>query len=99
MPREVKKKAYKEMLNLAGTDGYMVVVYWSGNKFGGAVQHFYHKNPQLCGPFKGDSIDLDTCTLTTPSGYCTHWTKPEEARAIFETGIGIRVARLEEKGK
>merc|ERR1712151_1076933 len=99
MPAEVRKNVYQQMKLLAGNNGYMVVVYWNGNKFGHAVQHFYNKNPQLCGPFKGDSINLDTCTLTTPSGYCTHWTVPEEARAIFENDIGIRVARLEEKGK
>ena len=53
---------------MAGDDGLFVVVYWNGNKFGDAVQNFYHKNPQLCGPFTGECIDLDTCTLTTPSG-------------------------------
>lgn len=99
LPPEVKKKTYEEMKLLAGKDGYMVVVYWNGNKFGEAVQHFYNKNPQLCGPFKGDSIDLDTCTLTTPSGYRTHWTVPEEARAIFENDVGVDVVRLKEMGR
>jgi len=98
MPPEVKSNVYQQMKELAGFEGYMVVVYWNGNKFGDAVQNFYHKNPQLCGKFTGDCIDLDTCTLTTPSGYRTHWTKPEEARAIFETEIGAEVTGLMEKG-
>jgi NDP-sugar pyrophosphorylase family protein len=98
MPPAVKKQVYQEMKQLAGIDGYMVVVYWNGNKFGDAVQNFYHKNPQLCGKFTGECIDLDTCTLTTPSGYCTHWTKPEEARAIFEQEVGAEVIALQEKG-
>jgi len=98
MPPEVRKNVYQEMKNLAGIDGYMVVVYWNGNRFGDAVQNFYHKNPQLCGKFGGECIDLDTCTLSTPSGYRTHWTKPEEARAIFELEIGVEVAELLEKG-
>merc|ERR1711976_415776 len=86
------------MKQLAGIDGYMGVVYWNGNKFGDAVQNFYHKNPQLCGKFTGECIDLDSCTLTTPSGYCTHWTKPEEARAIFEQEIGAEIVALVERG-
>jgi len=98
MPKEVRKNVYQQMKNLAGRDGYMVIVYWNGNRFGDAVQHFYHKNPQLCGPFKGECIDLDTCTLTTPSGYCTHWTKPEEARLIFEKEVDVEVTCLLEKG-
>merc|ERR1712113_1045961 len=78
--------------------GIFAVVYWNGNRFGDAVQNFYHKNPQLCGHFTGECIDLDTCTLTTPSGYRTHWTKPEEARKVFQKEIGAEVVRLEEKG-
>eukprot|EP00933_Yihiella_yeosuensis_P070710 TRINITY_DN78864_c0_g1_i1.p1 TRINITY_DN78864_c0_g1~~TRINITY_DN78864_c0_g1_i1.p1 ORF type:complete len:619 (-),score=136.91 TRINITY_DN78864_c0_g1_i1:266-2122(-) len=98
MPPEIREKVYQEMKYTAGEDGYMVVVYWNGNKFGDAVQNFYHKNPQLCGKFTGECIDLDTCTLTTPSGYCTHWTKPEEARKIFELEVGAEVTQILEKG-
>lgn len=98
MPAEIRKNVYQQMKEMAGTNGYMVVVFWNGNRFGDAVQNFYHKNPQLCGEFTGECIDLDTCTLTTPSGYCTHWTKPEEARAIFEEEIGIEVVEVLEKG-
>jgi len=98
MPPDIRKNVYQQMKEMAGTNGYMVVVFWNGNRFGDAVQNFYHKNPQLCGPFTGECIDLDTCTLTTPSGYCTHWTKPEEARAIFEEEIGVEVVQLLEKG-
>merc|ERR1711957_361849 len=50
------------------------------------------------GKFTGDCIDLDTCTLTTPGGYCTHWTKPEEARAIFEEEIDAEIVQIVEKG-
>jgi len=98
MPADIRKNVYQQMKELAGEDGYMVLVFWNGNKFGDAVQNFYHKNPQLCGEFSGDCIDLDTRTLTTPSGYCTHWTTPEEARAICEQEIGIEVTELLEKG-
>jgi len=98
IPSEIRTKVYQQMKKLAGADGYMVVIYWNGNRFGDAVQNFYHKNPQLCGPFTGSGIDLDTCTLTTPSGYCTHWTTPEEARDIFENEIGVEVIKVLEKG-
>ena len=63
------------------------------------MQNFYHKNPQLCGEFEGDSIDLRTCTLTTPSGYRTHWSKPDEAKEIFEKEIGAKVTMLKEMGR
>ena len=132
MPVEIKETIYHEMADTAGLDGFAVMVYWNGNKFGAhafdcrhwhspfcaqslphcaavdvwplpltvpyagdACQHFYHANPQLCGPFTGEAIDLDTCTLTCPSGYQTHWTKPEEARSIIE-GFGLQVISIEE---
>jgi SAM-dependent methyltransferase len=98
MPPSVRQNVYRQMVHMAGSHGYVAVVYWNGNRFGDAVQNFYHKNPQLCGPFTGDCIDLNSCTLTTPSGYCTHWTKPEEARQIFEEEIGAEVVHLVEKG-
>lgn len=99
IPPEIRKEVYQQMMKLAGPNGYFVIVYWNGNTFGEAVQHFYHKNPQLCGPFTGESINLETQTLTTPSGYCTKWTGPEEARDIFEREIGAEVHLLEEKGR
>jgi len=98
IPAEVRKNVYQEMLRVAGSNGYLVVVFRNGNKFGNAVQHFYHKNPQLCGKFTGECIDLDACNLKTPSGYSTHWTKPDEARAIFEHEIGCEVVEVLEKG-
>merc|ERR1711935_820883 len=99
MPQELKVKCYQEMAKMAGEDGYMVVVYWNGNKFGDAVQNFYHKNPQLCGEFKEECWDLNNCTLKTPSGYSTKWTKPEEARAIFEENLpDAEIVEVLEKG-
>ena len=62
------------------------------------TQHFYHKNPQLCGPFSGEHIDLDTCTLATPSGYKTHWTTPTEAAEIMGRE-GLEIVELVEKGR
>ena len=47
-------------------DGVVVTVYWNGNEFGSAVQHFYATNPQLCGEFQGQHIDIVNCTLETP---------------------------------
>ena len=76
IPPEIKPAVYKQMAHVAGKQGVAIMVYWNGNRFGDAVQHFYHKNPQLCGPFTGECIDLDTRTLRTPSGYTTHWTGP-----------------------
>jgi len=95
MPDEIKKDVYMEAARVAGKNGIVVMVYWNGNKFGDAVQHFYHANPQLCGEFDGSAIDLSSCTLSCPSGYTTHWTRPEEARAIIE-GYGLQVVSVEE---
>merc|ERR1712166_1113383 len=98
MPPDLKVKCYQEMKRMAGTDGYMVVVYWNGNKFGDAVQNFYHKNPQLCGPFTGAHVNLAECRLKTPQDYSTKWTKPEEARMIFEQDVDAEVVEVLEKG-
>jgi SAM-dependent methyltransferase len=98
IPQELKAKVYEEMLNLAGDDGIMIMAYWNARWFGDAVQNFYHANPQLCGPFSGESIDMSTCTLKTPSGYCTHWTSLEEAREVME-GLGVEIISIRDQGK
>ncbi len=98
MPPEVRVNSYKQMKLVAGHDGCMICVYWNGNKFGDALQNFYHKNPQLCGKFTGECIDLEGTCLNTPSGYSTHWTKPEEARYNYETLAEAEVIDLVEKG-
>jgi len=95
MPAEIREAVYQEAARVAGKSGIVVMVYWNGHKFGDAVQHFYHANPQLCGEFDGSAIDLSTCTLTCPSGYTTHWTTPEEARSLIE-GMGLEVVSVEE---
>eukprot|EP00746_Dinoflagellata_sp_MGD_P155469 gnl/MRDRNA2_/MRDRNA2_85395_c0_seq3.p1 gnl/MRDRNA2_/MRDRNA2_85395_c0~~gnl/MRDRNA2_/MRDRNA2_85395_c0_seq3.p1 ORF type:complete len:397 (+),score=91.41 gnl/MRDRNA2_/MRDRNA2_85395_c0_seq3:91-1191(+) len=98
IPQELKETVYNQMLDLAGPQGILVMSYWNARWFGDAVQNFYHANPQLCGPFKGDSIDLSTTTLTTPSGYCTHWTSVEEARQVMQS-LGAEIISIKDKGK
>jgi choline kinase/SAM-dependent methyltransferase len=98
MPDEIKSDVYHQMAKVAGDDGVAIMVYWNGNSFGEALQHFYFKNPQLCGTFDGASIDLATCTLQTPSGYKTHWTTPEEAHEILESE-GLEEIEILEQGR
>eukprot|EP00929_Paragymnodinium_shiwhaense_P108381 TRINITY_DN746_c0_g1_i1.p1 TRINITY_DN746_c0_g1~~TRINITY_DN746_c0_g1_i1.p1 ORF type:complete len:1119 (-),score=337.96 TRINITY_DN746_c0_g1_i1:216-3572(-) len=100
IPPALKPKVYEEMIKLAGPKGVMVVVFWNARWFGDACQNFYHANPQLCGPFKGDSIDLDTTTLRTPAptSYTSHWTGVEEARQLVRT-LGLEEIVVEDKGK
>ena len=96
MPPHVRERVYTGMLKVSGRDGVFIVVYWNGNMFGNAVQHFYHKNPQLCGEFDGSAFDLNTCTLTTSSGSCTHWTTPAEAAHIFQD-LNVDIIELKER--
>merc|ERR1719162_2869219 len=100
IPVELKRKVYEEMIKLAGPKGVMVVVFWNARWFGDACQNFYHSNPQLCGPFKGESIDFDTTTLTTPAptSYRSHWTGVEEARKLLRD-LNLEEIVVEEKGK
>lgn len=70
------------MKELAGEDGIIIIGFWNGNKFGEALQYFYHKHPELCGTMKGATIDIDERHLDTKEGYHTHWTTPEEARKV-----------------
>lgn len=98
IPAELKEKVYKQMLELAGPNGLLIMAYWNARCFGDAVQNFYHANPQLCGPFLGSSIDLETTTLTTPSGYCTHWTSVEEARRVMMS-LDAEIISIREEGK
>lgn len=98
MPVEIRTKAIVAMGDVAGTNGVAIAVFWNGNCFGDAIQHFYYKNPQLCGPFTGKDVDIANCVLKTDSGYRTHWTTPEEARGEIE-GLGMEIVRLEERGR
>jgi len=100
IPVEMKRKVYKQMAELAGPNGVMVIVYWNSKCFGDACQNFYHANPQLCGAFTGECIDFDTTTITTgpPACYRSHWTGIEEARKII-ADLGMEEIVVEEKGK
>jgi len=98
IPENLKEAVYKQMLELAGPSGVVIMAYWSAAWFGDAVQNFYHANPQLCGEFKGESIDLGATTLTTPSGYRTHWTSASEARAVMQN-LGAEIISIKQKGK
>merc|ERR1712137_1312059 len=100
IPENMKDRVYQQMAELAGPDGVVVIVYWNARCFGDACQNFYHANPQLCGPFKGDSIDFESTTLTTPppTSYRSHWTGIEEARKLVRD-LGLEEIVVEEKGK
>jgi len=98
IPEHLKDSVYKQMFELAGPSGIVIMAYWNAAWFGDAVQNFYHANPQLCGQFKGESIDLSTTTLSTPSGYRTHWTSASEARAVMEN-LGAEIISLKQWGK
>lgn len=100
IPVNLKERVYRQMTALAGEDGVIVVVYWNARSFGDACQNFYHANPQLCGPFTGESINFDTTTLTTPApwNYRSHWTGIEEARQILKE-LDLEEIIVEERGK
>merc|ERR1712032_1688251 len=98
IPEPTRTKVYEQMVELAGDDGVLIMVYWNARWFGDACLNFYHANPQLCGPFDGECVDLKTTTLQTPQGYCTHWTGVDEARAVMES-FGLEIISLREKGK
>eukprot|EP00994_Dinema_validum_P005368 NODE_34_length_3523_cov_174.194588_g19_i0.p1 GENE.NODE_34_length_3523_cov_174.194588_g19_i0~~NODE_34_length_3523_cov_174.194588_g19_i0.p1 ORF type:complete len:1044 (-),score=280.45 NODE_34_length_3523_cov_174.194588_g19_i0:327-3458(-) len=94
IPPAIKADIYREMARVAGPNGIAIIAYWNGDCFGDAVLNFYFKNPQLCGEFTGECIDLATRTLRTPSGYCTHWTTPEEAKQVI-AGYGLKLIQCE----
>jgi len=100
IPNDLKAQVYKQMTALAGEEGVIVIVYWNARSFGDACQNFYHANPQLCGPFAGNSIDFDTTTICTPApwNYRSHWTGVEEARQILKD-LDLEEIIVEERGK
>lgn len=98
IPEPAKTKVYEQMIECAGNDGVIIMVYWNARWFGDACLNFYHANPSLCGPFDGSCIDLKTTTLQTPSGYRTHWTGIDEAREVMES-FGLEIVSCREKGK
>jgi len=98
IPQELRPRVYEQMAEVAGRDGVIIMVYWNARWFGDACLNFYHRNPNLCGPFEGESVDFKNTTLTTPMNYKTKWTSVEEARALMED-LGMEIISLREKGK
>jgi|Transcript_119919 SAM-dependent methyltransferase len=98
IPEELRPQVYKQMADVAGANGVVVMVYWNARWFGDACLNFYHANPNLCGPFEGNCVDFKNTTLETPMKYKTKWTSSEEARALFED-MGMEIISLREKGK
>jgi hypothetical protein len=96
-PDAIKPATYQQLQELAGEDGIVIVGFWNGNKFGDALQHFYARNPQLCGVMDGADIDWEGHTLTTAGGYRTHWSTPEEARQVLKR-YGFEVVDVQEVG-
>ncbi|CAN0169276.1 unnamed protein product [Ectocarpus fasciculatus] len=97
-PDAIKARTYsQQMKELAGEDGIIIVGFWNGNKFGEALQYFYHKHPELCGSLKGAVIDMEDRHLDTTEGYHTHWTTPEEARRVLEES-GFNILDITEIG-
>jgi SAM-dependent methyltransferase len=99
-PDAIKPATYAQMKKVAGDGGLIVIGFWNGNKFGDALQHFYHEHPELCGSMEGASIDWINHTLITKDGYLTHWTTPGEAEEtlrrygfevvdVWEIGVGV----------
>lgn len=97
MPQFIKDIAYQQMAQLAGAEGIAVMVFWNGNQFGNAIQHFYAPNKDLCGGVDGASINWEQRSMVTKTGYSTKWTTLEEALEIF-AGYGMKVLDAKELG-
>jgi len=98
MPPHVKDLALRQMALLAGHQGLVLIVYWNAAVFPEAVREFYGKNPQLCGSFSDEHVDYDNTTLSTPSGYVTHWTGVDEAKRVLAK-YHLEEILVEERGK
>eukprot|EP01084_Bolivina_argentea_P004233 8057_1 len=97
-PDAIKDGAYRQMHEVAGEDGIIIVGFWNGKYFGEGIQHFYNKNPVLCGSLDGARINWDECILDTKDGYHTKWTEKEEVSAIFDK-IGFKLLEVIECGR
>lgn len=98
MSDELKNSIIQEMGKVAGPNGYVLIVYWNAEWFGHAIDNFYGRNLQLCGPFSEEDIDRPNTTLRSPSGYLTHWTGVEEAKEVVQRH-GFKEIVVEAKGK
>ncbi|CAM9425892.1 unnamed protein product [Choristocarpus tenellus] len=96
-PEDIKPKAYQQMKDLAGEQGIIVIVFWNGNSFGEALQHFYSAQPALCGTIKGAAIDFENRRLCTVDGYLTKWSTVKEAQVTLEK-YGFNVLDITEIG-
>eukprot|EP01104_Vermistella_antarctica_P008059 TRINITY_DN2011_c0_g1_i1.p1 TRINITY_DN2011_c0_g1~~TRINITY_DN2011_c0_g1_i1.p1 ORF type:complete len:558 (-),score=112.19 TRINITY_DN2011_c0_g1_i1:174-1847(-) len=92
-----RKEVLREMIQVAGDDGILLIVYWNAAEFPNAIKNFYEKNPKLCGDFQEEHVNYKTCTLRTPSGYETHWTSVEEAKSTLRD-FGLEEIKVEARG-
>jgi SAM-dependent methyltransferase len=92
MPEEIRGSILNNMIAVAGPKGRCVLSYWNGSFFSHAIMGFYSKNEALCGKFTLDAVDWDKCSLEAPSGYSTHWQRPQEVqKMMIQNDINLEI--------
>lgn len=103
LPEDVEREINRQIEKTTSKyEGLFVMGLWNAAHFGSALQHFYLRNPKLCGDLNdGEAfIDWEDSRLVTSAGYRTKWfTKTEIAEKfqsnewnvldIREEGVGI----------
>ena len=64
----------KQIGQIAGPEGYVLIVNWNAENFGEALQHFYNKITRIVGELKKGKYDFMNCTFTQPENeYTAKW--------------------------
>lgn len=79
LPEKVETNLNSEITKcMKKHDCAFVLSLWNASFFGAALQHFYSKNPALCGTMAGAKIDWTESRLSTCTGYATKWFTEQE---------------------
>ena len=81
----------KQMSEVAGQEGYVLLVNWNSENFGSALQHFYSKMPKIYGELKKGEFDFQKCTFSQhETGYKTKWYSIEQTESmVYKSGWDV----------
>jgi len=84
IPETLRKGILKEMINLIGNDGILMLGCWNKNYFELGIE-WYKRHPEICGELEAEDYDVENGTVKIhESGYESQWWSEETLKNLLE---------------
>jgi len=85
MNRKTRKCSIKEMKEIAGENGIIVISVFDGSRFAEGVEKIYFPLSKFVGDFRPEiNIDYEKRVFTTAKGYYSHWFEENELEDLLK---------------